>query len=103
MSMLQGVNSYLQNFVTLRDWAKPFDMPNLFLLIIHTARRSSDKHFHCYNGLQSSEIAAIIPRAKNGIVGFQDILIRRGGRLNQTGAERIDTIPLTHRSYDPHT
>lgn len=97
-SMLHECNSYVQSFSALRDWATPVNAPNLYRMIIHSDKRPASEHFCRYNGLSTSEIAAIILGAEDGIVGRQDLVIRRRGELNANGSERFDIIPVTHRS-----
>jgi len=100
--MLHQVNPYVQTFRSLREWATtPDTAPTPYRMVIHADRRPSGAHVGRYNGPSSSEVAAIVPGSEDGEVGRRDIVLRRRGTLNSNGNEVLDTVPVTHRSYDP--
>lgn len=99
--MLHEDNSCVQNSVAVRDWATPVDTPNSYRMIIHSNRRPSAEHVSRYSRPQSSESAAIISGAEDGIVGRQNIGICLRVQLTHNGAERFSTVPNTHRPNDP--
>lgn len=70
-------------------------------MIVHSDRRHANDYVRRYNGLNSSKIGAIIPKVEHDIVGRQDIVLCRRRELIDTGSERFDTIPVTHRVYGP--
>lgn len=54
-------NLYVQSFTALRVWATPVNFSNPYLMVIQSYRRPVPEYICRYTGLQSSEIAAIIP------------------------------------------
>lgn len=96
-------NLYVQSFVALREWATPADGPNPYCLVIHSDRRPTGERIRRYNGLQTSEIAATVPGAEDGIVRHQDTVIRWRFIPNENDSGQFDIIPATHRSYGPLT
>lgn len=69
-------------------------------MVNHENKKLSHTHVHRYQRPQSSKIGAPIPGAGNGIVGKQDIVIRKQAPLNANGNEVFHTIAVTHRAYD---
>ena len=97
---LQSVNSYIQSFQQLREWAQSNNGPAEYRMVIHADRRPTTEHARRYNRPESSEVAALIPGPDNGMVGNRDVVVSaRGTAVN--GSERLRTISWDHRSYDP--
>ena len=94
------MNSYIQSFQQLREWAQSNNGPAEYRMVIHADRRPTTGHARRYNRPESSEVAALIPGPENGMVGNRDIVVSaRGTAVNDS--ERLRTISWDHRSYDP--
>ena len=100
-AILHDVNPYVHTFRSLREWATGDQTPEQYRMVIHADRRPSEAHRGRYNGPSTSEVAAIIPGSEDGQIGKRDIVLRRIGVLNTNGNEVLDTLSVSHRSYDP--
>ena len=98
--VLQSVNSYIQSFQQLREWAQSSNGPAEYRMVIHAHRRPTIEHARRYNRPESSEVIALIPGPENGIVGNREIVVSaRGTAVN--GSKRLRKLSWDHRLYDP--
>lgn len=101
--MLQDCSPYLHPFVALKVWVTPEDALSPFRMVIRSDERPAIEHVHRYDSLRASKVAAIIPGADGGIVGGQDIVICRQGKLTENESKCFGAISVIHRSYSPHS
>lgn len=94
--MLLECNHYVQSFSALQDYSTPVNDPNAYHTIIYSDKSPASVHVLQYNGPSASKIALNIPGVEDGIIGRQDIVIRRHGELNANGSERFDTILVNY-------
>ena len=69
-------------------------------MVIHVTRRLVGEHVRRYNGPETAEVAAQIPGNEGGETSRRAISFRKRGQLSSNGNEVLDTISVTHRSYD---
>lgn len=70
-------------------------------MVVHSVRQQANKHARRYNGSETSEVAAIILEAEDGINGGQEIVLKKRVNLDAHGNKVFDTIPVTNRFFDP--
>lgn len=68
IALLHESNQYLHSFLAFEGWATPVNGPNAHQMIIYSDKRPSGEHVRQCHGSQTSEIAAIFPKADGGIV-----------------------------------
>lgn len=98
--MLLECNQCVQLCFTLQEYAIAVNAPNPYQVIIHSNEHLASQNACLINGPQEYVIGFIIPGTEDGIIGRQNIIIRRREELNTNGLERFDTTSVTHRSYD---
>lgn len=87
--------------MSLRNWVTLIESFNNYQTEIYGNKKFAGEHIRGYNWPPSSEMAAVIRRAVEGIVGRQNIVVRRRGQTDTNGNEVFDTISTTHLSYYP--
>ncbi len=100
-SMLMDCNSYVQTFLCLHEILNEGRTTERYKIVIHADRKPAVEHVRRYNGPSCSEVAALIPGNEDGTIGNRDIVVRRRGVLNANGNEKLHTVSVSHRSYDP--
>jgi len=96
--ILKAKNNLVKSFVNVNDLMKSGQIPEDLDLVIHAHKRNPDDHDQKYNLRQASEVALI---ATNENCGSIDIKLRHRGTLNNNGHERLYSIHMGHRMYDP--
>lgn len=69
-------------------------------MITHEYRHLSAEHIRRYHGLSFFEASAIFLAAEKGVDGHEDLNLRLQGPLNFVEKEVLDTVSVTHRSYN---
>lgn len=93
-SLCEGL---LLNFRVVEDHLKQEE----YECILYGDSRPAGTHSWPYNVPQTSEVAALIPGAKDGDVGIWDVVLRRRGQVKIKIDEVMGTISTVHRSSDP--
>lgn len=101
VAIMYAVNLYIQSFESLRQWLASSDVLGTFRIVIREDRPPSADRTERYNGSFASEISAVVRNARDGIVSRRGIVLRRRGKLNRKLNETLDTVSVTHTSYDP--
>lgn len=96
-AMLDTGNPYARIFYSLCGWALTYTPVISYRKVIHADRRPHGEHVSRYNGLEASQVSAIITGNEGGEIGTRDVVMRRRGVLNSNGNGVPDTIPVSHR------
>lgn len=93
-------NRYLQYFESLYDWIAPAWSSNKLQMVSHENKKPLQKHGCRYNGLNCSEVDAIIPRTGYGMIGRQNMLLWKSELLGANKYELFNLLPITPCAYD---
>lgn len=88
-------------FFSLSSSATPVTSSYKYQMVIHANNMPSREPFFRFDGPQSAKIAAVVPGAKDGILGIHDIVLPWRCLFNTNGNEVFNTIPFTHCAYNP--
>ncbi len=97
-SMLNQHNTYVQSFMSLHELAREHAPTERYKIVIHADERPANEHVLRYNG--PSCFGALIPGNEDGMIGKQNVLVRKRGQANSNGNEVLDKVSIRHRSYD---
>ena len=96
--MLLQRNGYVHCFLTLREWASSTASAAQCKVVLHADRRPASEHMRRCNGPSCSEVAALIPRNEDGMVGSRDIVVSKRGILNRNWNENLEKENVIHRA-----
>lgn len=99
-AMLQDVNVHVKTFASLREKSTSNAVSSDLRFLIHEHRCPLTEHIRSYDGSSSSKVAAIIPRAEDGIVERGDIVLCRSASLNSAENKVLDKISTTQHPYN---
>lgn len=100
MAMEHVVNLYVRSFTSSQLWvASSYESGN-FLMIKNEERWPTSGHRRGYNGLTAAEVSSSTLNTESGIVSRWDLVPRWRGDWDSNVNEVLDTVSVTHSSYD---
>ncbi len=98
--MLHQRNTYVQSFLSLREWMHADTPSPEYRIVFHADKRPSTEHVRRTKGSSFSEVDALIPGNEDGMVDNRNIVLRRRGSLNANGNEALAKVDVIHISHD---